>query len=56
MNDKFDEIWAATLGSTLDITKEEAVTSNGLDDKTASMFEGFHNKSDKEVLAALTKD
>jgi len=49
----FDEIWADTLGQTLEITEENSLMTNGLRQETSNLFREAANLSDDEIAARL---
>lgn len=49
----FDEIWADTLGQTLEITKENSLMTNGLRQETSDLFREAANLSDDEIAVRL---
>ena len=53
MNDQLTEIFNATIGKTLGITKEEATVSNGMSDSMATRLQDLENKDDTAVLEFL---
>jgi len=49
----FDEIWADTLGQTLEITEENSLMTNGLRQETSNLFREAANLSDDEIAERL---
>jgi len=49
----FDEIWADTLGQTLEITEENSLMTNGLRQETSNLFREAANLTEDEIAARL---